>query len=36
MRVPCRVRVYDVGTVINAKTAGSQLRGGIVMESAWR
>jgi xanthine dehydrogenase YagR molybdenum-binding subunit len=23
--------VYDVGTVINAKTAGSQLRGGIVM-----
>jgi CO/xanthine dehydrogenase Mo-binding subunit len=31
MRVPRWVRVCDVGRVINAKTAGSQLRGGIVM-----
>ena len=31
MRVPRWVRVCDVGRVTNAKTAGSQLRGGIVM-----
>ncbi|MGW5263466.1 molybdopterin cofactor-binding domain-containing protein [Microbispora sp. NPDC004025] len=31
VRISRRLGVFDVGTVINAKTATSQLRGGIVM-----
>jgi xanthine dehydrogenase YagR molybdenum-binding subunit len=30
-RVTCWLGVFDIGTVLNHKTAGSQLRGGIVM-----